>query len=55
MRISKARLLAGFLFLSMALGGCAIILPQTEALRAQRPAELPASAELTQVPFFAQE
>lgn len=55
MRISKARLLAGFLFLSVALGGCAIILPQTEALRAQRPAELPASAELTQVPFFAQE
>jgi Peptidase_C39 like family/Tetratricopeptide repeat len=55
MRISKARLLAGFLFLSMALGGCALILPQTEALKAQRPAELPASAELTQVPFFAQE
>lgn len=55
MRNSKARLLAGFLFLSMALGGCAIMLPQTEALRAQRPAELPASAELTQVPFFAQE
>ena len=55
MRISKARLLAGFLFLSMALGGCAVILPQTEALKTQRPADLPASAELTQVPFFAQE
>jgi len=55
MRISKARLTAGFLFLSMALGGCAVILPQTEALKTQRPADLPASAELTQVPFFAQE
>src|SRR5258706_1528228 len=55
MRISKARLTAGFLFLSMALGGCAVILPQTEALKTQRPADLPASAELTQVLFFAQE
>ncbi len=51
----KARFLAGFLFLAMALGGCAVILPQTYALKEQRPSDLPARAELTDVPFFAQE
>jgi hypothetical protein len=52
---SKARLLAGFLFLAVALGGCAVILPQTQALKEQRPSDLPVRAELTDVPFFAQE
>jgi len=51
----KARFLAGFLFLSSLLSGCAIILPQTSALRDHPPAELPARAELTEVPFFPQE
>ena len=51
----KARFLAGFLFLSSLLSGCAIILPQTSALKEHRPAELPARAELTEVPFFPQE
>jgi tetratricopeptide (TPR) repeat protein len=51
----KARFLAGFLILSSLLSGCAIVLPQTSALRDHPPAELPARAELTNVPFFAQE
>ena len=51
----KARFLAGFLFLAMALGGCAVILPQSHALKEQRPSDLPVRAELTDVPFFAQE
>jgi tetratricopeptide (TPR) repeat protein len=52
---SKARFLAGFLFLAVALSGCAVILPQTYALKEQRPSDLPVRAELTEVPFFAQE
>ncbi len=55
MPLVKARLAAGFLFLSMALGGCAIILPQSAALKDQRPAGLPVAAELAGVPFFPQE
>jgi len=51
----KARFLAGFLLLAMALGGCAVILPQSYALKEQRPSDLPVRAELTDVPFFAQE
>ena len=51
----KARFLAGFLFLAMALSGCAVILPQSYALKDQRPSDLPVRAELTEVPFFAQE
>ena len=51
----KARFLAGFLFLAMALSGCAVILPQSYALKEQRPSDLPVRAELTDVPFFAQE
>ena len=53
--IWKARSLAGFLLLGALLSGCAVILPQTEALREQRPAELPTRAELKEVPFFPQE
>ncbi|MEK7231912.1 MAG: PA2778 family cysteine peptidase [Pseudomonadota bacterium] len=55
MRRLKARFLAGFLFLAMALSGCAVILPQSYALKEQRPSDLPVRAELTDVPFFAQE
>lgn len=51
----KARLLAGFLFLGLLLGGCAGLLPQTHALKEQRPSDLPVRTELTEVPFFAQE
>ena len=52
---SRARLLAGFLFLSALLSGCSLIAPQTYALKEQRPADLPARVELTEVPFFPQE
>ncbi len=51
----KACLIAGFIFLGIALSGCAVILPQTYALKEQRPPDLPVRAELTDVPFFAQE
>ena len=51
----RARLSAGFLFLSVALSGCSLIAPQTYALKEQRPADLPSRAELTQVPFYPQE
>jgi Peptidase_C39 like family len=51
----RARLSAGFLFLSAALSGCSLIAPQTYALKEQPPADLPVRAELTQVPFFPQD
>jgi hypothetical protein len=51
----KARLAAGFLFLGAYLGGCAGLLPQSNALREQPPAGLPTRAELREVPFHAQE
>ncbi len=54
----KARARAGFLFAALSatlcLGGC-ISLPQSEALRADRPAGLPPRVELTQVPFHQQD
>ena len=53
----KARVRAGFFFAALAalcLGGC-ISLPQSEALRANPPAGLPARVELTQVPFHQQD
>lgn len=37
------------------LGGCAAFIPQSEALRSQWPADLADRAELTEVPFFAQD
>ena len=55
MCFEKARFLAGFLFLAVALSGCAVILPQTYALKEHRPSDLRVRAELTEVPFFAQE
>ena len=51
----KARLVAGFLFLCALLGGCAVILPQTQALKDHRPPDLPLQTELADVPFFAQQ
>ena len=40
---------------ALALGGCAFVLPQTEAVRGHWPAGLPDHAELDGVPFFAQQ
>jgi hypothetical protein len=51
----KARLTAGFIFLSALLSGCSLIAPQTYALKEKRPADLPARVELTEVPFFPQD
>lgn len=51
---SKARVIAGFVFLLSALAGC-ISLPQSDALRGEDAAGLPARMELEKVPFFAQE
>ncbi len=53
--LRKACSLAGFLFLSLSFSGCALILPQAGALKEQQPPDLPVRAELTEVPFFAQE
>jgi tetratricopeptide (TPR) repeat protein len=49
----NARLAAGVFFLAL-LGGCASLVPQTEALRQSRPAALPDRVELAEVPFFPQ-
>jgi hypothetical protein len=53
----NARRLAGVFFAlgcAWLLSGCALLLPQTTALRDARPASLPESVELAEVPFFAQ-
>ena len=52
--LANARLTAG-VFLCGLLQGCALVLPQAEALRGSWPAALPARAELVDVPFFPQE
>lgn len=51
----SARLTAGVFVFAFWLSGCALIVPQTEELRAERPAGLPDRAELTDVPFFPQQ
>jgi tetratricopeptide (TPR) repeat protein len=51
----RARLTAGFLFLSALLSGCSLLAPQTYALKEQPPAGLPRRAELVEVPFYPQE
>jgi tetratricopeptide (TPR) repeat protein len=51
----NARLIAGVFFLAAALNGCALLVPQTEALRVARPAGLPDRIELSRVPFFPQQ
>ncbi|MBI3373620.1 MAG: PA2778 family cysteine peptidase [Betaproteobacteria bacterium] len=48
-------MIAGVLFLVVQLGGCALLLPQTEALREAWPAGLPPRVDLDRVPFFPQE
>jgi len=50
----NARLIAGVFFLVAQLGGCALLIPQTEALREAWPAGLPERVELYRVPFFPQ-
>ncbi len=50
----SARLTAGVLFLSAALNGCALLVPQTAQLREAWPAGLPERVELSAVPFFPQ-
>jgi hypothetical protein len=55
--LRRARACAGFFLpalLALLLGGC-IALPQSEALRANPPANLPARAELTAVPYHTQD
>jgi len=51
----NARLAAGVFVCASLLGGCAsLFFPQAASLRDARPADLPASAELKDVPFFPQ-
>lgn len=51
----RARLLAGVFLTVLALGGCAVMAPQTAGMRDAWPAGLPARVELTEVPFFPQQ
>ncbi len=51
---NKARVIAGFVFVLASLAGC-VSLPQSEALRTNKSADLPPRAELASVPFFPQE
>lgn len=50
----SARLAAGVLFVVASLSGCALLLPQTEALRDAWPPGVPERIELGEVPFFPQ-
>lgn len=58
---ASARLLAGVFVWCIALGslgglgGCALVIPQTEGLYAAKPADLPELVELKEVPFFPQD
>src|SRR5512138_2901500 len=51
--IVNARLVAGVFFL-LAVNGCALLLPQTDALRQAWPEGLARKAELAELPFFPQ-
>ena len=53
--LKSVRLCAGAFFVALALGGCALLVPQTEALRERMPAGLAEHIELADVPFFPQE
>lgn len=56
LRYRKARFLAGFLLLGALLNGCALLVPpQYNALKEQRPPDIPVRVELKHVPFFAQD
>ena len=50
----NARLTAGVFFLCAWLGGCALIVPQTDKLHQTWPADLPGRVELEKVPFYPQ-
>ena len=50
----NARLAAGVSFVVASLSGCALLLPQTEALRDAWPPGVPERIELGEVPFFPQ-
>lgn len=52
--LARARRLAGALSLTLALGGCAALLPQTTELRDKRPAGLPDRVELADIAFVPQ-
>ena len=54
---TKARFIAGFVFLAALISGCSLIAPQTSALREtlkDNSLDIPQRAELTGVPFFPQ-
>jgi len=51
----SARVLAGVFFLAGGLSGCALIIPQTDALHRTWPADLAEKAEVPGVPFYPQE
>jgi tetratricopeptide (TPR) repeat protein len=51
----SARLIAGVFVFTLWLGGCALVVPQTEELRTAWPAGLPERTELPEVPFFPQQ
>jgi tetratricopeptide (TPR) repeat protein len=51
----SARLIAGVFVFTFWLGGCALLLPQTEELRSTWPGGLPERVELAEVPFFPQQ
>jgi hypothetical protein len=51
----NARLAAGVLFFALGLSGCALIVPQSEAIRGEWPAGVPLKAEIEAVPFFPQQ
>jgi len=50
-----ARVIAGVLLLSAALNGCALLVPQSEQLRSDWPADVPERIELADVPFHPQQ
>jgi len=53
--MKSARVLAGVFFLCNLVSGCALIVPQTDALHKKWPEGLPEQVELSDVPFFPQE
>ena len=52
--LRNARAVAGVFFLGAVLSGCAVVIPQTTALRDHWPADLPLQTEIAGVPFFPQ-
>ena len=54
LRERSARAIAGVFLWCALLQGCAVLVPQTAALRDKWPAALPEEVELTAAPFFPQ-